>query len=252
MTRKIKAITFDLWDTVFIDDSDEPKRKAAGRPTKPVERRLLVEQFLNRHQPVSRNLIDNVYDAIDAAFRKVWHEQHVTWKVPERLSLILKGLGCTLPGDEMAELVRLHEEMELEFRPDFIPGVHAALRALNDNYKLGVISDTIFSPGRALRQLLADEGLLDLFDYFVFSDEIGYSKPETLVFESACKGLKVNPEELIHVGDREHNDITGPLTIGAQAVLCTAALDRGSETTQAIAVFNNYEKLPEIIDKLAK
>ena len=35
----IKGITFDLWDTVFIDDSDEPKRKKAGRPTKSVERR---------------------------------------------------------------------------------------------------------------------------------------------------------------------------------------------------------------------
>ena len=35
----IKAITFDLWDTVLIDNSDEPKRKAAGRPTKAIERR---------------------------------------------------------------------------------------------------------------------------------------------------------------------------------------------------------------------
>ncbi len=44
MTRKIKAITFDLWDTVLIDDSDEPKRKAAGRATKAMERRRLVHQ----------------------------------------------------------------------------------------------------------------------------------------------------------------------------------------------------------------
>ena len=39
------AITFDLWDTVFHDDSDEPKRAAAGLPNKKVSRRDLVHCF---------------------------------------------------------------------------------------------------------------------------------------------------------------------------------------------------------------
>ena len=38
----VKGITFDLWDTVLIDDSDEPKRAKAGCPTKLFERRELV------------------------------------------------------------------------------------------------------------------------------------------------------------------------------------------------------------------
>ena len=33
MSRTIKAVTFDLWDTVVHDDSDEPKRKAKGLRT---------------------------------------------------------------------------------------------------------------------------------------------------------------------------------------------------------------------------
>ena len=32
MRSKIKAITFDLWDTLFADDTDEPKRQKAGLP----------------------------------------------------------------------------------------------------------------------------------------------------------------------------------------------------------------------------
>ncbi len=27
---RVRVISFDLWDTVFIDDSDEPKRRAQG------------------------------------------------------------------------------------------------------------------------------------------------------------------------------------------------------------------------------
>jgi hypothetical protein len=32
--RPIGVVTFDLWDCLFHDESDEPKRAAAGRLTK--------------------------------------------------------------------------------------------------------------------------------------------------------------------------------------------------------------------------
>ncbi|MBD3289163.1 HAD-IA family hydrolase, partial [candidate division KSB1 bacterium] len=204
-----------------------------------------------KHTPVDYELVTRVYDTADAAFRKVWHEHHVTWSVLERLSIIMSGLGVTLPDGEMEELVRLHENMELEFRPDFVEGVHEAIKSLHGKYRLGVISDTIFSPGRALRQLLADEGLLDFFDVLIFSDEIGKSKPEPVMFYSACQRLGVQLDELVHIGDREHNDIAGPKNLGARAILCTAAIDRGSSKTKADAMFKNYQELPSLIEKLA-
>lgn len=246
----IKAITFDLWDTVFIDDSDEPKRKAAGRPTKAIERRKLVKQFVEKHQPISQQIVDAAYDAQDAAFRKTWHDQHVTWTVNERLEIVLKGLGLTLPENEMAELVKLHEEMELEFRPDFVQGVHDTIKTLHKNYKLAIISDAIFSPGRSLRELLKGEGLLDYFSTFIFSDEAGCSKPADKIFNAAKDSLGVEFSEIVHIGDREHNDILGPKRLGMHAVLCLAALDRGSDRNNADAFFNDYNKLPDLIENL--
>ncbi len=246
----IKAITFDLWDTVFIDDSDEPKRKAAGRLSKKEERRALVLEYARKHKDISKELADSVYNAVDAAFSKVWHSQFVTWKVAERMELIFKGLCIELPSDEMDEIVKLHEEMELEFRPDFIVGVGDAIAELHKSYKLGVISDAIFSPGRVLRELLKGENLLKYFDHFVFSDEIGHSKPQPVVFESAYKKFGVQPHELVHIGDREHNDIIGPKNVGVGALLCTASLNRGSENTQADAIFSDYKDLPSILSSL--
>ena len=248
----IKAITFDLWDTVFIDDSDEPKRKAAGKPTKAVERRQLVKQFANKHKQVSQEVVNAAYDAQDAAFRKVWHELHITWSVKERLKIVLKGIGVSLPEDELAELVKLHEEMELKFRPDFVPGVHDAIKTLSEKYKLGVISDAIFSPGRSLRKLLEGEDLLQYFTTFVFSDEVGCSKPHECVFNAAKKGLGVEFNEIVHIGDREHNDILGPNKMGMHSILCLAALDRGSSKNNANAFFTNYNELPEIIENMEK
>lgn len=246
----IRAITFDLWDTVFIDDSDEPKRAAQGFAPKPVERRNLVHQFLGRHEPISKELVEVSYDIVDASFHHVWYGQKITWTVQERLAVLLKGLARDLPADEFDELVRLHEEMELRIRPDLADGVTEALQNLYGKYKIGVISDTVFSPGRVLRQLLAHYDIFKFFDSFIFSDEIGCAKPDALVFETAAKDLGVKPGEIVHIGDREAKDIEGPHAVGACAVLCTVVKDRGSKDTRADAVCSDFSDLPAILKSL--
>ena len=246
----IRAVTFDLWDTVLIDDSDEPKRAAQGLESKPRARRNLVRQFLARHEPISAEQVDLAYNTVDAAFRQVWYGQNITWTVRQRLSVLLDGLGRHLPQHESDELIRLHEEMELEVRPDLAVGAAEVLQNLHGRYRLGVISDAIFSPGRALRQLLAHYDLLEFFDAFVFSDEIGCAKPEARVFEAAAGDLGVAPGEIVHIGDREQKDVDGPHAVGARSVLCTVVKDRGSENTKADAICRDFSDLPAILERL--
>ena len=247
---RVSVISFDLWDTVLLDDSDESKRRQLGLPSKTVERRNLVHQFLSRHAPIDRALVDSAYNTADAAFWHVWHHQYVTWRVEERLRILLRGLKRELPDEELKELVRLHEEMELLARPDLVPGVADALRTLAGKYRLVVISDAIFTPGRALREILAGYGLLELFSAFVFSDEAGCSKPSPAMFRRAAELMDCRLDEMVHIGDREANDIAGPKNVGARAVLVTAGIDRGSAVTRADAVCTDYSRLPGIIESL--
>ena len=248
--RRIGAVTFDLWDCLFIDDSDEPKRAAAGLPPKPVTRRQLVHGYLGRHGPMSREAVDLGYDVTDAAFWKVWRDQDVTWTVRERLGVLLAGLGRTLPEPELNELVRLHEDMELEHRPDPVPGGRTALQSIHGRYRLIVLSDAIFSPGRALRELLRGMGMLDYFDAFVFSDEMGWSKPAPQVFHAAAKAAGCDVTEIVHVGDRPHNDIGGPHAVGARGVLLTVVKKRPLDGHTPDAVCDDYAKLPAILENM--
>lgn len=245
--RPIGAVTFDLWDCLFADDSDEPKRAAAGRPSKPEERRQLVHEYLNRHAPTERAAVDLAYNVADAAYRKVWHDLHVTMSVAERLEILLDGLKRTLPEADLAELVRIHEDMELEFRPDPAPGALEALQALHGKYKLAIISDTIFSPGKNLRKLLEGAGMLPYFDHFVFSDELGNSKPHPRVFESVGKAFDIDIKDIVHIGDRPHNDIGGPHAVGARGVLLTVVKDRPLDGHVPDAACDDYSKLAEIL-----
>ncbi|MFH1132680.1 MAG: HAD family hydrolase [Pseudomonadota bacterium] len=246
----LQTISFDLWDTVFINNSDEPRRKELGLPTKNEERRELVWRFLQKYGPISRKLIDLTYDTIDKSFREAWEKKQITGSVSKRLEQVLSGLQRGLPEDDFSELVRLHETMELRTRPKIVPGAAKALKTLHQKYKLVIISDTIFTPGWGLRRLLRAHRLLDLFIGFVFSDEIGHSKPHQKVFQKAAQLADCKLSKLVHVGDRERNDIEGAKNVGAKAILFTACLESHDPNTKADAICDSFSKLPTIIESL--
>lgn len=251
MGRRITAITFDLWDTIVHDDSDEPKRAAQGLRSKKAERRHLLWEALNRQSPIELERVSLAYDVGDAAFNHVWHDQHVTWTIAERLRVILKGLGRTLPEHEFARVVFAHEEMECQIRPDLVPGIAEALEALHGRYRTCVVSDAIVSPGRCLKQLLESYGLARHFDGFVFSDVVGHSKPHRAMFEDAARQMGVPLTEIVHIGDRDHNDVKGPQKLGMKAILFTATRPADKDQTSADAICERHADLPAIVDRLA-
>jgi putative hydrolase of the HAD superfamily len=247
----IKAVTFDLWDTIVDDDSDEAKRAARGLRSKRDERRHLVWQALNEREPIDLDRVALAYDTADAGFNVVWKELHVNWTVAQRLRVVLNGLGRELPEDAFGRLVEETGRMEVEIPPDPIDGVADALAALARRYKLAVVSDAIVTPGSGLKAILEGHGLARYFSGFAFSDEVGHSKPHRAMFERACAELGVAVDEIVHVGDRDHNDVKGPHALGAKAVLFTAARDADKDATTADAVCERHRDLPAIVDRLA-
>ena len=106
MTRRpVKAVSFDLWDTLVYDDSDEPKRAAAGLPAKREQRRLLVWDALKKSESeLAREAVDAAYDAAEAVGNEVWRGEHMTWTVPERIRAVLDELDREMPAPEITML----------------------------------------------------------------------------------------------------------------------------------------------------
>ena len=246
----IKAITFDLWDTLVIDDSDEAKRAEQGLRSKFDERRHLLWEALNTTEPIELETVRLAYNVGDAAFNKVWKEQHITWHIAERLRVILNGLGRELPDEIFNAVVRAHEEMEVDIPPDAMPDAVPVLERLARRYKLCIVSDAIVSPGSCLRRLLENHGLAKFFNGFAFSDEVGHSKPHRSMFESAAGQLGVEISEMLHIGDRDHNDVKGPQQLGMKAILFTASRDVDKTNTSADAICESFDKLEAAINRL--
>ena len=71
------------------------------------------------------------------------------------------------------------------------------------------------------------------------------------MFAAAAEQLGVEIEEMVHIGDRDHNDIQGPHALGMKAVLFTATRDVDKDRTQADAICGCYVDLPGILEQLA-
>ncbi len=250
---RIEAVTFDFWDTLVIDDSDELERARRGLPTKEVAREaLFVETLVQAYPALGRPHIAAAWAHLQATFRHAWKVEHRTPGVADRLAVGLAHLDVGPPA-AWERVIAEFEDMEVDIPPLPAPGVVEALRALHGQYRLGIISDTIITPGRGLRRLLDQMGVLSLFcpSGLIFSDEAGRSKPSPRVFGLACAGLDVRPSALAHVGDREENDVLGPQLFGANGILYTGIVDRGAATSSARGICADLTDLPSLLARLS-
>ncbi len=248
----LKAITFDIWDTILIDDSDEPVRAERGLRPKPDEKRHLVWEALNAEAPIEPEAVEAAFARQEAAFREAWYGEQITWEVPERLKIMLADLGRTLNGEAFDQVVAGFENMEVDLPPDMIDGAANAIRELAGRFRLSVVSDTIYTPGRGLRDILSQHGIKDFFTGFVFSDEVGHSKPHPDMFAEAARQLGTEYADMLHIGDRDPKDVDGAQALGMKAILFTAARDEGAAAaTKADAVAASYAELVDKIDAIA-
>jgi HAD superfamily hydrolase (TIGR01549 family) len=240
----IKAISFDFWHTLFTE------QPGAFRIYQQRRRGWLTEMFPQHGSRLETDLARAC--SIEAeTHQRIWQEEHRTLPACERVSAILNHLDVAVSEPVLATIVTRFEEGILEHPPVLINGACQALSELAGRYRLGIISDVGFSPGRVLKQVLADNGLLGFFDSLVFSDEAGRAKPHIEVFERTARSLSAEPGEMVHVGDLERTDIGGAKRAGYRAIRFTGitTMEEG-ETTIADYVTDDLRNIPKLVEEL--
>ncbi|MCI0491168.1 MAG: HAD family hydrolase, partial [Blastocatellia bacterium] len=207
----IKAISFDFWNTLFTE------RPGGFRLYKQRRLRLLREAVCAQGNFTDAQL-ERACSIEAESHHHLWIEEHRTLTAAERLGKILEHLEIRLRDEVRADIVNAFEEGILEYPPVLVEGARETVERLASRYRLAIISDVGFSPGRVLKELLGRAGLLGLFDSLVFSDEAGRSKPHREVFERTARSLGAHPAEIVHIGDLEHTDIRGAKMAGYRAI----------------------------------
>ncbi|MFP5264601.1 MAG: HAD family hydrolase [Blastocatellia bacterium] len=240
----IRAISFDFWNTLFTE-------QPGGFELYQSSRRRLLAEALRGCGDYTDEQLDRACLLESESHNQIWRNEHRTLPAAERVGRVLTHLEACLPDQVMSELVGAYEEGILERPPILVGGARRAIESLAGAYRLGIISDVGFSPGRVLKEVLRRNGLLDLFDSLVFSDEAGCSKPHIEVFRQTAEKLAADPREIIHVGDLEFTDVVGAKRAGYYAVRFVGVTPMAEgESTMADEVTADFSELPRIIEML--
>ena len=203
----IKAVTYDLWNTLVHNRNYGEFRLPALR------------KALSEHGYVFGDKV--VEDAYLGGFRHSGHiirtEDHRHVEPVEIAGEVLRLLG--VEDESLLELlVPMYEDAFLCDPPTLKEGVFEVLDYVRDRYKIGMISVTGVSPGRLVRGILRDHGVLDYFDELIFSDEVKLVKPNPLLFKACTTKLNVEPSNAVHIGDSYKSDVVGAIDAGMKTI----------------------------------
>jgi putative hydrolase of the HAD superfamily len=212
----LKAVAFDLWETLITDTPELSRQQERLRLTR-------MEEILVRRGH------DSIADRIEQAYRAIWHRcQQLYWSadrdVPCRRQIehFLEELQldpASFDEASLSELEHAYAHAAVEVLPAVVSGAPELLRTLKSRgLRIGLISNTGRTPGYALRRVLRDLDLAPSIDVMVFSNEHGECKPQTSIFEALRRGLGVRWEEMLFVGDNLYVDVHGAQRCGMRAV----------------------------------
>jgi putative hydrolase of the HAD superfamily len=238
----ILAVTLDFWNTLFIDRRGRERERLRADV-------LRAELAALGKAPPEHRVLDSLAHGFDY-FEQVWRREQRTPDCAEILDATLDQLGEALPADARRRVTQIFAEVLLQAPPDVVPGAARTVAYLGATYRLALVCDTGYSPGRVLRRLLDDAGMLEHFDYLYFSDEGGRSKPDPEVFRGVLERLGVRAAEAVHVGDMQRTDIAGAQGAGMWAIHFLGANDRDAAGSTADAVTRRFEEVPRLIGDL--
>jgi FMN phosphatase YigB (HAD superfamily) len=213
----LRAIVFDLFDTLVDLHFDR-------LPETRVRDQTLRGSTVTLHE-IARDFVPLDVVAFAAELREsdralYEHTYKVGLELPveRRFRAFAERLGVTDP-DFVSRLGSAH--MGVLRSVAEAPAHHReVLETLSREFRIGICSN--FSDGRTARSVLDEAGLLDSFHAVVISEENGFRKPRSEIFEDVLSRLETDPAETLHVGDSLVADVAG----AAGARINTAWLTR--------------------------
>lgn len=219
----LKAVTFDLWETLLFERNGANAERASSRCRK-------LAQTLNRFGVgVSVAQTREALSKTISSLLEKWNRNEDVAHM-DQIRLLLGNLTSSSAVSKtklIQELSSAYVSPFFEVPPYLNPDAHAALKWLKSRHKLiGLVCNTGLTPGTTLRRFLSEQEVSDYFDLMIFSDEVGIRKPDCRIFQLAANKMKVEPWKVVHVGDNLGADIYGAKSAGFKAIHLSSAVGR--------------------------
>ncbi len=170
------------------------------------------KSMINTFEKFSMEYKEEMFEVFYKKNKELWEGvERGTLTVPElykiRWNEIFKLLGIKADGIAFEKV--FHKGIEEGFEK--IEGAEEFLVFLSERYKIYAASN---APYHQQETRLLKAGILDYFEELFVSGEIGFGKPSKEFFDYCLNALKLNPEEIIIIGDSLLADIKGGASAG--------------------------------------
>ncbi|HYZ94084.1 MAG TPA: HAD family hydrolase [Actinomycetota bacterium] len=207
----IRAVTFDCWGTLLAEPDVAASTAARVR--------AIAEAADGDLSP------EQAQELLDAA----WREHHLEWLGGRQYGSpgIARYVAQELGNDAVIGLLQeAFEDAGRHGTTGAVAGARDTLIRLRERgIRTALVCDAGMTPGRVVRDLLSNVGLLEHLEFCAFSDEIGVPKPSAKMFEAALTAIVVEPHEAVHVGDLLRTDVDGGRAYGMKTIRITAVND---------------------------
>ena len=211
--------SFDLWLTLI-----------KSNPSFKIERAKI---FFNKFNSKKKSLeeVQWIFRQVDLMCNAINETTGGNIDAEEMYLMVISMINDHQIALKEIDIAGLYEEMDLLLF-EHLPCVYCTdTKEVLEKVKeqqgttLNILSNTGFIKGRTLRRILGMIELSHYFDFQLYSDELGMSKPNKYIFQELLKNIseirkmQVNPVSVIHIGDNPVADIEGAKAMGIESLL---------------------------------
>ena len=179
---RLRAVIFDLWETLIDWDPD-----------------------------AAAAMVAQVSEVVGGDFTERWNRSPHRYVMPIRDALGHAGV----PAAVLEEVCTLRLEY---VRRSLVPRP-GAVETLRELRRRGLLVGLITVCTEDVETLWPESEFAGLFDAEVFSSQLGIAKPDPRIYLHCAELLGVEPGEAMFVGDGANDELGGALRVGMRALL---------------------------------
>lgn len=211
-----KHYSFDLWLTLIRSNPLFKQERA----------RIFHERFNTLGKPLQE--VQHVFRQVDLMVNSINEATGKNIDADEMYLMVISMINAGKINLHDIDIDAVYIDMEhLIF--EHMPVIYCdrtadTLAYLKDSAcTVNLLSNTGFIKGSTLRKVLAHLDIDKHFDFVLFSDEAGLSKPNPAFFQlmlnEVAKLRTIDPQHIIHIGDNPRADVWGADMVGINSLL---------------------------------
>lgn len=240
----VQVISLDFWETLcFHVGAADARRLARERALSAVLAGIACQE------PEATAVATEYFGVVDRFVKSSWADG----RCPTRAESIAEafahfdGAVSTEACDLL--LAAIYDLYATDLLPLLASDARSFIEWAAPRYPLYLVSDTYTLPGNVIDRILKRHQLFNYFKARLYSDELGFKKPDPRAMLSILEregGLPASA--LLHVGDRFDTDGAAALAVGCQCVVLAPTGDVAEALPDSVTVLRSLTEVKTLVE----